>query len=124
MKIRSIHLAFLALLFCLGASLYAATPAETLLPPMSTNAFITADGRSVVSGQALVAGPAGTTNMMAHRAVRRTGQIQFGVFDNGQLGCRYMACWQNPDPPYCDCDGFWCGDVFICGIPCRPQDPC
>ena len=121
-KIQSIHLAFLVLLFCLGASLYGATAADTLLPPMSTNAFITSDGRSV-GAQTLQADPAGTTNMTGHHlVVGRTGKIEIRVFENGQFGCRYMACFQNPDG--CDCDGFFCGDVFICGIPCRPTDPC
>ena len=31
--------------------------------------------------------------------------------------CPYWACYQ--EPWGCGCDGFWCGDIFVCGIPCR-----
>ena len=31
--------------------------------------------------------------------------------------CPNWACWQ--EPWGCGCEGFWCGDIFICGIPCR-----
>jgi hypothetical protein len=29
--------------------------------------------------------------------------------------CRYLACEQTPTG--CACEGFYCGDLFICGIP-------
>lgn len=30
--------------------------------------------------------------------------------------CPNWACWQ--DEWGCTCDGFWCGPIFVCGIPC------
>ncbi|HEV2844678.1 MAG TPA: hypothetical protein VG477_07520, partial [Thermoanaerobaculia bacterium] len=29
--------------------------------------------------------------------------------------CSHIACIQTPEG--CGCDGFWCGPIFICGIP-------
>jgi hypothetical protein len=29
--------------------------------------------------------------------------------------CGYTACWQTPEG--CGCEGFYCGQIFICGYP-------
>jgi hypothetical protein len=118
-KFHSIYLVVLALLLSLGASLYAATPdntaqaipADTLLPPMSVIPFITTDGHAIAAPKTPEVNPA-----------RELARFQAQLLPTGQLGCRYTACEQYPEG--CGCDGFWCGDVFICGIPCDPHTIC